>query len=123
MSKVKHSYSKNTKKSLQGLRTWVDKEIIKNNRNKRKTRIMSNPKFHFKVDNKTGKLILCFSIPTYNPDSKDKTSKKNIQKYLKSYTLENYKKELQFSKSKSQFWKKTRTSNYGWSSRRDGSFI
>ena len=62
---------------------------------------MSNPKFHFKVDNKTGKLILCYSVPTYHPDAKDKTKKKNIQKYLKSYTLENYKNELDI-----EFWYK-----------------
>lgn len=94
MDKSKYSYTSSTKKSLQGLRKWLSKEIVKNNRNKRKTRILSNPKFHFKVDNKTGKLILCYSVPTYHPDSKNQVKKKNVQKYLKNYTLENYQKEL-----------------------------
>jgi site-specific recombinase XerD len=94
MEKLRYSYSKATRKSLQTLRTWLEKEIKKNNRNKRKKRILPYPKFHFKVDNKTGKLILCYSIPIYDVAVKNNIRKKNIQKYLKNYTLDNYKELL-----------------------------
>ena len=84
-------------KNLISLRKWVDREISKTNRRKRFSGIGTDVKFSYKLDSKSNKVILCYTIPV-----RDKTKKKGYKKVHKEkygtstrgVNLKNYKDEL-----------------------------
>jgi len=84
-------------KNLMSLRKWVDREISKTNRKKRFSGIGVDVKFSYKLDSKSNKVILCYTIPV-----RDKTKKKGYKKVHKEkygtstrgVNLKNYKDEL-----------------------------
>ena len=84
--------SNKTDKKMTDFRKWIDSEIIKHNRNRKNVEIKSKPSMSFVVDKKTDKLILHYYIPVVDDTSKRNGIRKiKKQKYLKRFTLDNYK--------------------------------
>lgn len=82
------------KRGLNQLRKWVKSEIKSHNRKRGTNKIGTDPKFSYKVDPKTNRVLLCYSIPVKNPTLKKGWSTKQKQRYRGYLTLSNYKKSL-----------------------------
>ena len=92
-------HNKSTKKKIEQFRKFVDSSIKKTNRTKTRGYIVlkggkPDPRFSYKVDAKTNKILLCYSIQVQNLSSKK--GYKRVQKSIwkSTLTLDNYKTEL-----------------------------
>jgi len=92
-------HNKSTKKKIEQFRKFVDSSIKKTNRTKTRGYIVlkggkPDPRFSYKVDAKTNKILLCYSIP--EQDLTKKKGYKRVQKsrWLSNVNLQNYKTEL-----------------------------
>jgi integrase len=92
-------HDKPTKKKIEQFRKFVDSSIKKTNRTKTRGYISMkggrpDPRFSYKVDSKTNKILLCYSIQVQNLLSKK--GYKRVQKSIwkSTLTLDNYKTEL-----------------------------
>jgi integrase len=92
-------HSKTNQKKIEVLRNFVESSIKKVNRIKSKGYISlkggrPDPRFSYKIDAKTNKILLCYTIPI--KDSTKKKGYKRVQKskWLPDITLDNYKTKL-----------------------------
>jgi len=88
-----------TPKKIEQFRKYVDKSIKDINRKKVRGYIVMkggkpDPRFTYKIDNKTGRVVLKYSIPVQDNSTKKKYRKVRKDKYLSSVTIENYKDNL-----------------------------
>jgi len=92
--KRKTLQTKTTQKKLQILRNWVSNEIKRINRSRSPSKIGNFPKFSYKIDIRTRKIILCYTIPKIDISKKKGYKKVHQYYYHKNITLDNYKKRL-----------------------------
>ena len=86
-----NTHPKLIKTKLKNLRKWVADEIKRVNRKRGLSKISKSPKFSYKIDARTHKIILCYTISV--PDATKKKGYKRVhrQKYHKHLTIEDYK--------------------------------
>ncbi len=92
-------HDKTTKKKIEQFRKFIDSSIKKVNRTKTRGYISMrggrpNPRFSYKVDAKTNKILLCYSIPVQDLTTKKKHKRVQKSNWLSNLTLDNYKTEL-----------------------------
>ena len=89
--KQSNTQRKVIQKKVKNLRKWVADEIKRVNRKRGLSKISNSPKFSYKIDARTHKIILCYTISV--PDATKKKGYKRVhkQKYHKHLTLEDYK--------------------------------
>ena len=87
----KHTQTKVIQNKVKNLRKWVEKEIKSVNRKRGIKKIGSSPKFSYKIDARTEKIILCYTIPVPDLSKKKKYKKVHKQKYKSHLTLDDYK--------------------------------
>ena len=92
-------HNKSTKKKIEQFRKFVDSSIKKTNRTKTKGYISlkggrPDPRFTYKVDAKTHKILLCYSIPVQDLLTKKRYKRVQKSNWLPNVNLNNYKTEL-----------------------------
>ena len=92
-------HDKSTIKKIEQFRKFVDSSIKKTNRTKTRGYISlkggrPDPRFSYKVDAKTNKILLCYSIPVQNPSSKKGYKRLQKSNWKSNLTLDNYKTNL-----------------------------